>query len=79
MIKLATKNGAIIVRKAKDFSDNKIRIVLFDEKLHRLSVKNANFMLESAKIFSVTSSWLLDSLACYSLRDMKLYALYQED
>lgn len=79
MIKLANANGAHVVRKAKDFSDNKIRTVLFDEKLQKISVKNANFMLESAKIFSVTTSWLLDSLACYSIRDMKLYALYKQD
>jgi hypothetical protein len=81
MIKLSTWNGAVVVRKAKDFSEtnNKIRTVLFDEKLQKISVKNANFMLETAKIFSVTTSWLLDSLACYSIRDMKLYALYKED
>ena len=79
MVKLASKNGANVVRKAKDFSDNKIRTVLFDEKLQRISVKNANFMLESANIFSVTTSWLLDSLACYCIRDMKLYALYKDD
>ncbi len=81
MIKFSTLNGAVVVGKAKDFSDtgNKIRTVLFDEKVHKISVKNANFMLETAKIFSVTSAWFLDSLACYSIRDMKLYALYKED
>ncbi len=79
MISLATQNGARVVRKAKDFSDNKIRTVLFDEKLQPISIKNANYMLETAKIFSVTTSWLLDSLACYCIRDMKLYALYKDN
>jgi hypothetical protein len=79
MMKLATQNGALVVRKAKDFSESKIRTVLYDEKCQKLSVKNANFMLETAQIFSVTTSWLLDSLACYNIRDMKLYALYHDD
>ena len=79
MKKLSKMNGAHIVQKAKNFSEDKIRTVLFDEKLQKISVANANFMLTSARIFSVTTSWLLDSLACYAIRDMKTYALYKED
>ena len=78
MIELATRNGAKVMKKAKDFDDSnkKFRVILFDEKLDKISAKNANFMLESARIHSVSLSWFLDSLACFKIIDFNGYALY---
>ena len=68
-------SGAKIVSKAKDFGENSTRIVLFDEKLKKLDGKTANFMFKTAKIRCLSLSWFFDSLASYSIRDIKLYTI----
>lgn len=72
---LVKLSGAKIVNKAKDFSENSFRVVLFDEKNQKIDEKIANFMLKSAKIKCITLSWFFDSLASYSVRDIKQYAI----
>ena len=55
--------------------ENSTRIVLFDEKLKKLDGKTANFMFKTAKIRCLSLSWFFDSLASYSIRDIKLYTI----
>lgn len=77
LTELAMLNGACIVKKAKEFSELKVRVVLLDEKVPRITVKNANLMYEKAKIHCLTVSWFLDSLACFSIKEFEPYALYK--
>ena len=77
LTELATLNGASIVKRAKEFGELKVRIVLCDDKVPRITVKNANLMHESAKIFCLTVSWFLDSLACFAIKEFEPYALYK--
>lgn len=70
---LLTKNGATLVKKAKDFSENSKRIVLFDEKLQKINAIAADFMFKTAKIQCVTMSWFFDSLASYSIKEITAY------
>lgn len=77
MTDLARLNGATIVTKAKEFGELKVRVVLLDDKVPRITVKNANHMYEKAKIHCLMVSWFLDSLACYNIKDFEPYALYK--
>jgi hypothetical protein len=76
LVQLARQCGATIVDTAKSFQTDKIRMVIFEEKSNRMTVEKANFMLESAQIYSVNSSWFFDSLACHQVKAMGNYALY---
>jgi hypothetical protein len=78
MVELAKKNGACIVGKAKDFSENssKLRVLIFDEVFKR---KLAIMMQETARIFSVNKNWLLDSLACYKSLAYSEYESFVDD
>ena len=71
MSELAVLNGATIVHRAKDFSENTAhkRVVLVDSSAKRMSAKTAQ-LLATARISPLCKTWLLDSLACYTLRDM---------
>jgi hypothetical protein len=74
---LINRNGGVLVKKAKEFSDKKSRIVLFEEeKWAHINVKNANMMLETAEIHSLMVTWFLDSLACFQIKEFNHYALY---
>jgi hypothetical protein len=72
---LVKLSGAKLVSKAKDFSENSARIVLFDEKLKKIDEKTANFMFKTAKIRCLSLSWFFDTLATFSIRDIKLYTI----
>ncbi len=76
---LSVKNGAFVVRKVKEFGNAKLktRIVLYDEKLKKFSRKETDIM-EQNNIHTVTKSWLLDSLACYNVKDMKEYQNFED-
>jgi hypothetical protein len=76
LVRLARVSGAIIVEKAKNFQNDKTRVTIFDEKANNITTDAANFMLETAQIYSVNASWFFDSLACHQVKDMKNYALY---
>ena len=78
MMQLAMKSGARLVKKAKEFRENDslTRVVLFDENVQKINADSAKYMLNTAQIYAVNKSWLLDSLACYKLRDMKEYQTY---
>jgi NADPH-dependent curcumin reductase CurA len=76
LYQLAKLNGARFVGKAKEFGENKSRIVLFDETVQSLDKKTADFMSKTARIECVSISWFFDSLASYTLRDMEPYKLY---
>ena len=73
---LSKKNGACIVGKAKDFSENstKIRVLLFDDTIKK---SLASMMQDAAKIYSVNKNWLLDSLACYKILAYTEYETYE--
>jgi hypothetical protein len=78
MMQLAIKSGSRLVKKAKEFheSESLTRVVLFDENVQKINADSAKYMLDTARIYAVNKSWLLDSLACYKLRDMKEYQTY---
>jgi hypothetical protein len=78
MVDLAKKNGACIVGKAKDYSENssKLRVLIFDETFKQ---KLAVMMQETARIYSVNKNWLLDSLACYKALAYKEYETFVDD
>jgi hypothetical protein len=73
---LTELNGGVIVKRAKDFGDATIRIVVFDEKNKTIDRLTTNKMLTDARIHTLTVAWLLDSLACYKLFEFESYALY---
>ena len=82
LIQLARLNGAVVRNKAKEFSDgseNKIRVVFFDETVRKISAKNAQQMLLISQVHCVNKTWLVDSLACFKIREMKDYQTYDTD
>jgi hypothetical protein len=86
VIELAAMNGAIIRNKAKDFTDESssdeavsiTRVVIFDESVRRISRRMAEQMLLTGQVHCVSKTWLVDSLACYKLRDMDHYRTYDD-
>jgi hypothetical protein len=76
---LSVRNGAFVVRKVKEFGSAKLktRVVLYDEKLKKFSQKEIDIM-EKNNIHTVAKSWLLDSLACYNVKEMKDYQNFEE-
>jgi hypothetical protein len=80
MSDLVTKSGGTIVMRVKDFCSPKLKtrfVVLFDET-KRLNMKEVRLM-EQNKIYTVQKSWLLDSLACYTIRNIKDYQNFDAD
>lgn len=78
---LVVLNGAIVRRKAKEFSQDdqtKRKMVIFDEKAKKISLSIAKSLKEN-QIECVNKSWIIDSLACFKLRDLKDYQTYNEN
>jgi hypothetical protein len=85
---LCVLNGAVVLEKAKEFTDigetynadgyEIKRIVLFDETVRPLSRAVADQMLTAAKAHCVNKTWMVDSLACFKLRNMDDYKTYDE-
>ena len=80
IIQLAMRNGAVVRQKARDFSEyveqKKQRIVVFDQTTRRFSHEAARLMFVNGRVHCVNKTWLLDSLACYELRDKAEYQTY---
>jgi hypothetical protein len=78
MTDISKKNGAVVVGKAKEFSEisSKIRVLIFEETIKSSLAK---MMLDSAKIYSVNKSWLFDSLACYTVKSIQDYSTYESN
>lgn len=77
IVQLSNKNGARVLSNLSDFiNDQKIRTIIYDDTQTEFDEKTAKNLYDVKKINCVSKSWLLDSLACYSIRDMKEYQSY---
>lgn len=77
IIQLAAMNGASIKTCARDFSDNTTRVILFDDSTRRFSRKDALTLL-SNQVHCVNKSWMLDSLASFTILAMEPYQTYDD-
>jgi hypothetical protein len=79
LVEVSKRSGAQVKRKAREFSEkdqSKVKVVLFDETKKKISFSVAFHIKQSGQIKCVNKSWLLDSLACYKIRDSKEYETY---
>lgn len=77
IMELAALSGASLKNSPNEFTaQNDHKLIVFDEtKMHLLALKAAKIR-ENSGIVCVNKSWLLDSLACFTILDTKPYETY---